>query len=136
LVEKVGGFPTRYMSRDKGVDGRLYFETKDGLKEVVLSVKGGKVRPTDVRDLRGVLEREPDAAIAGFLSLQEPSKSMREEGTRAGVFEYAGTNYPRMQFLTVRDILEDKRDFHTPTKVGSRAKTGQASFAYDTGVSI
>jgi hypothetical protein len=97
---------------------------------VVLSVKGGKVRPTDVRDLRGVLERESDAAIGGMLSLQEPSKAMQEEAARAGIYEYAGRHYPRIQFLTAKDILEDRREFLTPTKLGSRAKSGQASLAY------
>jgi hypothetical protein len=32
-----------------------------------------------------------------------------------------------MQMLTVRDIIEGKRDFHTPTKVGTRITTGQAA---------
>lgn len=131
FVEKVGGFPTRRMSGDKGIDGRLYFETKDGLQQVVLSVKGGKMRPTDVRDLRGVLERESDAAIAGMLSLEEPSKAMREEAARAGMYEYSGTLYPRIQFLTAKDVLEERRELRTPTKLGSRAKSGQTSFAYD-----
>jgi hypothetical protein len=31
---------------------------------MVLSVKGGHLAPTDVRDLRGVLEREDDAEMA------------------------------------------------------------------------
>ena len=131
FVEKVGGFPTKRMSGDRGIDGRLYFETKDGLREVILSVKGGKVRPTDVRDLRGCLEREQDAAIGGLLSLQEPSKAMHEEAARAGMYEYAGNRYPRIQFLTAKDILEDRREFHTPTKLGSRAKSGQASLPYE-----
>ena len=132
LVEKVGGFPTK-STGDRGIDGRLYFETQGGLKELVLSVKGGNVRPTDIRDLRGVLEREPGAEIAGFLSLQEPSKAMREEASRAGMYMYAGTNYPRIQLLTVKEILEERREFHTPTKVGSRAKTRQGSLAYEDG---
>ena len=44
---------------------------------MVLSVKGGHVRPTDIRDLRGVLEREEDAVLAGFISIKEPTKAMR-----------------------------------------------------------
>ncbi len=44
---------------------------------MVLSVKGGKLRPTDVRDLVGVLSGETDTEMAGFLSLQEPSTAMR-----------------------------------------------------------
>ena len=62
----------------------MYFETIAGLVAMVLSVKGGKLRPTDVRDLVGVLANEPDTEMAGFLSLQEPSKAMREAGAKAG----------------------------------------------------
>jgi DNA modification methylase len=124
IVERVGAFPTK-STGDKGIDGRMYFETRSGLKSMVLSVKGGKLRPTDVRDLRGVLADEPDAEMAGFLSLQEPSKAMREAAALAGQYEYAGVCYDRMQFLTVAEILEGKREFHTPTKMGSKIATGQ-----------
>ena len=79
LVERVGGFPTK-KTGDKGIDGRMYFETKEGLKCMVLSVKGGGIRPTDLRDLRGVFERDHDMAMAGFLSLKPPSKAIWEEG--------------------------------------------------------
>jgi len=93
-------------------------------------VKGGRLRPTDVRDLRGVLEREENASLAGFLSLQEPSRAMMDEAARAGVFEYSDVHYPRIQLLTVREILEHKREFSTPTRLGSRVATGQTSFTY------
>lgn len=130
LVERVGGFPMQKKVADRGIDGRLYFETKDGLGEVMLSVKGGKLRPTDVRDLRGVMERE-GSAMAGFLSLQEPSKAMRAEAADAGMYTYGGVNYPRLQLLTVSDILEGKRALETPTKMGTttRINTGQQSLA-------
>ena len=121
-------FPTK-KTGDKGVDGRMYFETKEGLKCMVLSVKGGGIRPTDLRDLRGVLERDHDMAMAGFLSLKPPSKAMWEEAATAGQFEYGGVKYDRMQLLTVSDILEGKREFHTPTKMVSRISTAQGSLA-------
>jgi DNA modification methylase len=124
IVERVGGFPTK-KTGDKGIDGRMYFETRGALKSMVLSVKGGKLRPTDVRDLRGVLADDQDAEMAGFLSLQEPSKAMKEAGAMAGQYEYSGIKYDRIQFLTVADILEGKREFHTPTKMGSKIATGQ-----------
>lgn len=129
LVERVGGFPMQQKVADKGIDGRMYFETKQGLKSMVLSVKGGKIRPTDLRDLRGVLEREPDTELAGFLCLHEPTKAMREEAARAGQFRYGDVMYDRMQILTVKDILEDKREFRTPTKLGTRIASAQASLA-------
>ena len=70
LVERIGGFPMIKKVADKGIDGRMYFETKEGLKAMVLSVKGGKIRPTDLRDLRGALESEPDTELSGFLSFK------------------------------------------------------------------
>lgn len=127
LVERIGGFPMLKKVADKGIDGRMYFETKEGLKAMVLSVKGGKVRPTDVRDLIGTLDSEPDTEMAGFLSLQEPSAAMREAAAKARQYTYNGVKYDRVQFLTVKQILEEKREFSTPTKVGTKIATGQSS---------
>src|ERR1700730_5007002 len=101
LVERVGGFPTK-KTGDKGIDGRMYFETKRGLRCMVLSVKGGKLRPTDVRDLRGVLADQPDTEMAGFLSLQEPSKGMREAASLPSQYEYGGIKYDQMEVFTVK----------------------------------
>lgn len=128
IVERIGGFPTK-KTGDKGIDGRMYFETNTGLKAMVLSVKGGKLRPTDVRDLVGVLSGEPETEMAGFLSLQEPSKAMREAGALAGQYTYGDVKYDRVQFLTAKDILEGKREFHTPTKLRSRVSSSQSSMA-------
>jgi hypothetical protein len=107
----------------------MYFETKKGLRCMVLSVKGGKLPPTDVRDLRGTMADMPDTEMAGFLSLQEPSKAMHEAAALSGQFEYGGTKYDRLQFLTVREILEEKREFHTPTKMVTRMSSAQGSLA-------
>lgn len=126
FVERVGGFPTK-KTGDKGIDGRLYFETHEGLKAMVLSVKGGKLKPGDVRDLIGVLEHEPETEIAGFLSLQQPTKAMREAAAKAGQYRYNGVTYDRVQFLTVNEVLEGKREFHTPTKLRSRVSSPQQS---------
>lgn len=127
VVERVGGFPMQRKVADRGVDGKIYFETKAGMKDMVLSVKGGTIRPTDVRDLRGVLEREPGSELAGFISLRSPTKAMQKEASEAGIYTYQGVTYDRIQLLTVKQILEGKRDFHTPSKIGTRATTGQLS---------
>lgn len=126
IVERVGGFPSQKKVADRGIDGRLYFETKDALKEMIVSVKGGKLKPADIRDLRGTIERE-DVVMGGFLSLQEPTKAMRREAAEAGIYEYNGINYPRIQLLTVREILEEKREFHMPTRINTKITTGQQS---------
>lgn len=130
IVEQVGGFPTQKKSGDLGIDGRVYFETKDGLRDMVISVKGGNLKPADVRDLRGVLERESSSVLAGFLSINEPTKGMLSEAAKAGTYDYNGFHYPRIQFLTVREILEEKRLFSTPSLVRSRGKSRQASLPF------
>lgn len=128
FVERVGGFPMQKKSADRGIDGRIYFETQSGLREMMIQVKGGKhVRPTDVRDLRGVLEREQNAEMAGLLSIAPPTRAMLTEAAEAGMYEYAGVNYPRIQFLTTEDVLVGKREFHMPTRVGTKISTGQQS---------
>jgi len=125
IVESVGGFPMQKKTADKGIDGRLYFETKDGLMEMVLFVKSGHLKPSDIRDLRGVLEREGTAEMAGFLCLKPPTKAMRHEAASAGLYDYMGNSYPRIQILTVYEILEERKLFHTPTAVRSRVDSGQ-----------
>ena len=127
-VEQVDGFVTARKSGDGGVDGRLYFAMpqqdaweRDPLRSMVIEVKGGaNVGIGVVRDLRGVLERE-DAEMAGLIVLQEPGEKKRasfgRELAAAGDLEVHGTTYPRMQLLTVSEILEGKR-FRTPSAVG------------------
>lgn len=98
---------------DKGIDGRFIFQDSPHSDEshwAVFSVKGGKLKATDVRDLRGVLERE-HAAIAALISLEEPTKAMRTEAATAGVYtsRWTGQSYPRLQLLTVADLLAGQR---------------------------
>ena len=121
-VEYVGGFPTK-KTGDNGIDGRIYFETKKELGLMVLSVKGGNVRPTDIRDLIGVLSVEEGAELAGFISNKEPSKAMKAAAAQAGQWEYEDVAYDRVQLLTVKEIVEDKKRFHTPTKIGTKSAT-------------
>ena len=127
-VEQVDGFVTARKSGDGGVDGRLYFAMpqqgaweRDPLRSMVIEVKGGtNVGIGVVRDLRGVLERE-EADMAGLIVLHEPSDKKRasfgRELASAGDLEVHGTPYPRMQLLTVSEILDGKR-FKTPSAVG------------------
>jgi site-specific DNA-methyltransferase (adenine-specific) len=125
-IEHVKGFPTKKKSGDKGIDGRIFIETREGVKDMILSVKGGKtIAPSAIRELRGTLERENNAVLAGFISLHEPTKGMREEAAQAGMWEYNGVHYERIQLLSVKEFFEDEKVFHTPTKIGFKGKTGQ-----------
>lgn len=126
VIEQVEGLPTKQKSGDKGIDGRIYIETAEGLKDMVISVKGGRnITTANIRELRGVLDREDRSVLAGFISLQEPTKGMREEAAQAGTWKYKGIEYDKIQLLTVQEILEDKKTFNTPTKVGIKGTTGQ-----------
>jgi DNA modification methylase len=127
-VEYVGAFPTK-VSGDKGIDGRLYFELGKDLGSMVFSVKGGGIRPTDIRDLRGVLADDDSAQLAGFISLREPTRGMLNAAAEAGTWEYQGNIYPRVQIRTVRDLVEDKRQFQSPTKLRTRAQGEQTHLA-------
>ena len=88
---------------DRGVDGVLYFHDSPDqkTKRIVLSVKAGKVLPTYLRDLRGVVDRDA-AKIGVLISFQEPSAGMRAEAAEAGFYESPlGAKHPRLQLLTV-----------------------------------
>ncbi|MDE0050500.1 MAG: DNA methyltransferase [Rhodospirillales bacterium] len=127
-VEQVDGFVTARKSGDGGIDGRLYFAMpqedaweRDPLRSMVIEVKGGtNVGIGVVRNLRGILERE-EADMAGLIVLDEPGEKKRasfgREMAAAGDLQVHGTTYPRMQLLTVSEMLEGKR-FMTPSAVG------------------
>lgn len=62
-----------------------------------------------VRDLRGVLAREK-AQIAVLLTMQEPTQPMRCEAASAGFYNsLSGSQFPRLQLLTVAELLAGKR---------------------------
>jgi hypothetical protein len=122
-IEKTGGFCSNKKTADRGIDGKIYFEAGKKLCSMVISVKGGGIKPTDIRDLRGVLEREDDTEMAGFICLKEPTKAMLQEADAAGSFEYQGVKYPRIQILTVADIFEDKH-WYCPSVVKTIRKDG------------
>jgi hypothetical protein len=101
---------------------------------MVLSVKGGNIKPADIRDLRGVLERESGkiaggTELAGFICLKEPTKAMLQEADAAGFYEYQGVTYPRIQILTIQDIFNGKR-WYCPSVVKQvRKDKGQTFLA-------
>ncbi len=96
---------------DKGIDGRLYFHDETTLcksKQVIISVKSGAVNVAQIRDLRGVVEREK-AEIGVLITLQEPTKPMLSEV--AGDFYHSpgwNQSYPKFQILTIEDLLNGK----------------------------
>lgn len=97
---------------DKGIDGKLVFQgdTAGKFESVLISVKAGKhVTVSQVRDLRGVLDRE-GAAIGVLISMEEPTGPMRTEAATAGHWESKvwGKRYPKLQLLTVAELLDNR----------------------------
>ena len=97
---------------DKGIDGRLNLLEPDGsVQPVVISVKGGHVTVHQVRDLVGVVNRVK-AAIGVFICIEEPTKPMRVEAAEAGFYQskhVGGGKHPRIQILTIEELLDGKR---------------------------
>jgi DNA modification methylase len=112
---KVYARPTEPIKKgaDRGIDGRLYFhDDKSGKsKQIIFSVKAGHVTVPQIRDLRGVLEREK-AEIGVFLCFEEPTKPMKREAAEAGHYKSGPLDrqtYPRIQVLTIQQILDGKQ---------------------------
>ena len=98
---------------DGGIDGELVFSDDNSgkAKRVMVSVKGGhNVSVAQIRDLGHVIDRE-NAAIGVFVTLEPPTGPMRKEADGKGFYHSPGWNkdYPRLQILTVEQILAGKQ---------------------------
>ena len=94
---------------DGGIDGIIFFQDNDeGAKKIIVSVKGGEsVTRTMIADLKNTVEREK-AEIGLFVTLAEPTKPMLTEATSAGFYESPKGAYPKIQVLTIADLLSGK----------------------------
>ncbi len=107
----VGARPAeRREGADRGIDGRLYFhdDSSGETKQVIISVKSGGVKVGDLRDLRGVLDRE-EADIGVLITLEPSTGPMRTEAASAGFYRsrfHAGVeqNHSRLQILTIEQL--------------------------------
>jgi DNA modification methylase len=112
-VTMVNGEPNEKQVGDKGIDGRIrfYLNEKRETGEVLVSVKGGaQLNPGMVRDLRGTVERQ-GAAMGVFLCMGTPTRGMVEEAQHSGsyVYDFSGASFPKIQILTVAELLHGKR---------------------------
>ncbi|MCS6837099.1 MAG: restriction endonuclease [Anaerolineae bacterium] len=95
---------------DGGVDGVIHFfddpKQPNATQRVVVQVKSGKVKPGDIRDLVGTVEREK-AAIGVFITLEPPTRDMQTEAVSAGSYHSPlwDADYPRVQVLTIEELL-------------------------------
>jgi site-specific DNA-methyltransferase (adenine-specific) len=97
---------------DRGVDGYInFFDDNSGkAKTIIVQVKSGGVNRSYIATLNSDREREK-APIGILITLEEPTKPMLEEAATAGYYEpehFPGYQYPRIQILTIKELLDGK----------------------------
>lgn len=100
--------PFKGKGADSGIDGLLYFQDdKTIVKKIIVSVKGGEhIGVSMIRDLGHVIKREK-AAIGLFITLNEPTRPMKEEAAGAGLYESPlGDSFPKIQIITIEHLLD------------------------------
>ena len=97
---------------DSGIDGYInFFDDNSGkARRIIVQVKSGRVSAPQIRDLKGVLEREK-AELGLFITLEPPTRPMLQEAASAGIYEpehFPGYQFPRLQILTIEELLSGK----------------------------
>lgn len=119
-VSMVHGQPNLKQVGDKGVDGVIRFPldgTGKRVGKVLVSVKGGKSPgPTAVRDLVGTVESQR-AEMGVLVTLEEPTRGMVDAANHSGLYtwEWNGATFPKVQIVTVAQLLNDERPNVPPT---------------------
>lgn len=115
---------------DGGIDGFIYFQpdlASRKTEKAILSVKGGEnVGVGMIRDLHSTMEREK-ALAAVFITKALPTKPMRTEAAKVGLFDGpGGRKIPRLQILTLAEIFQGQRPdlphIDSPYKKAQRSK--------------
>lgn len=118
-VAMINAQPNAKQVGDKGVDGVAKFPLgmKKEIGRILVSVKGGKqLNPSMVRDLGGTVDAQK-AQLGVLITLEAPTKGMIEAVNHAGNFVHPANNqaYPKLQIITVPELLSGKRPQLPPT---------------------
>ncbi len=112
-VLQAGGRPAggeRKKGADRGIDGVIPFMDGRAARRAVISVKSGTTGAKDIRDLAGVLSRDPAHDVIGVLvRLSEPTRPMVQEALAGGTWTDAnGRAWPKVQILSAQDLMDGK----------------------------
>ncbi|HEX7515656.1 MAG TPA: DNA methyltransferase [Chthoniobacterales bacterium] len=144
---------------DRGVDGLLYFyetgrdappgrPTKSSSKsarseiapyqvsdvhreKIIVQIKGGGTGAKDIRDLIGTAENQK--AVGGILiTLDKPTKPMRDEAASAGRFESKlwQKDYPKIKIVTIEGLLTGSERIDAPSQINPFAMAARESAAH------
>ncbi len=81
-----------------------------------------------VSDLRGVMERDK-APLAILITLRKPTGPMVAEAASAGFFKTPFGEFPRLQIMTVEQLLEGKLPKLPPQEKGGGYKQAETEKA-------
>ena len=114
-VTLADGTPNEKQVGDRGIDGVIRFlNDAKGKAEggrVLVSVKGGKsINPAMVRDLVGTVESQK-AEMGVLVTMVPPTPGMVEAANHSGTYTWPvnGQIFPKVQIITVRELLNFKR---------------------------
>jgi site-specific DNA-methyltransferase (adenine-specific) len=95
---------------------------------VIVSVKSGDANVGQVRDLKGVVDREK-AAMGLFITLEPSTEPMRVEAVSAGFYhsDRWQKDYAKIQILTVEELLGGKQPSLPPFAARGFAKAPRLS---------
>ena len=102
---------------DKGIDGTAYFliGRDNESAKVVFQVKSGSVGRKDIAQFNSDRIRE-GAELGIFITLEEPTKPMREEADSIGIYKHdvMGRSYSRIQIVTIAEIIGENKRMDIP----------------------
>jgi DNA modification methylase len=105
---------------DRGVDGVLMFhegQNTGSPKKVLISVKSGAIKSGDVRDLRGVVQRD-NGAIGLLITLRQPTREMIREAAESPAYTSPWGHHRSIQIITVEQLLAGSRIDMPPIQPG------------------
>ena len=122
-VTLVAAQPNKRQVGDKGIDGvgRFYLDNKrktNNFGRVLVSVKGGKtLNPSMVRDLKGTVETEK-AEMGILVTIAKATRGVTEAINHSGTYTFPvnGAQFPRLQHITISELLQGKRPQLPPMK--------------------
>lgn len=112
-VSLIDGTPNEKQVGDKGVDGVVRFplDADKGVGRIIVSVKGGAtVTPSMVRDLDSTVTTQ-GGSMGVLIQNASPTAGVLDAAGSTGSFAHplTGQIYPKVQVITVADLLAGKR---------------------------
>jgi len=119
VLSEIGAMPYKGGRKgpDTGIDGYLFFGYPEGKKvrdgKALIEVKGGSTGVKDVGYLDAVVVRE-GADLGALVSALKPTSKMREHAAGKGTVTLGTRDYPRLQVIWLKDLMEGRARVEYP----------------------